>query len=198
MKYFAVIAIILGAHFAYGQQENEALEGQYPLNERYQLLKTKSQNYKQYKVIREDVLDGFWKIVRDSVAAKQAAIRARDENVNKLNLDLSSTQTALKEKEDSMAAFVYDSTHINVLGIDFSKGVFISIVAIIIGVLILGVMLMTGRLRMVHSSMKERADAFNSLNVEFEEYKRKAMEKQTKLSRELQNERNKLSESRGI
>lgn len=198
MKYFAVIAIILSAHFAHGQQENEALEGQYPLNERYQLLKTKSQNYKQYKVIRENVLDGFWKIVRDSVAAKEAAIRARDENINKLNLDLSSTQATLKEKEESMAAFVYDSTHINVLGIDFSKGVFISIVAVIIGVLILGVMLMTGRLRMVHSSMKERADAFNSLNAEFEEYKRKAMEKQTKLSRELQNERNKLSESRGI
>src|SRR5690606_12199705 len=154
MKYFAVIAIILSAHFAHGQQENEALEGQYPLNERYQLLKTKSQNYKQYKVIRENVLDGFWKIVRDSVAAKETAIRARDENINKLNLDLSSTQTTLKEKEESMAAFVYDSTHINVLKIDFSKGVFISIVAIIIGVLILGVMLMTGRLRMVHSSMK--------------------------------------------
>jgi hypothetical protein len=47
-------------------------------------------------------------------------------------------------------------------------------------------------------SMKERADAFTSLSNEFEEYKRKAMEKQTKLSRELQTERNRLSESRGI
>jgi F0F1-type ATP synthase membrane subunit b/b' len=168
------------------------------LNERFQLLKSKSQNYKEYKVIRENVLDNFWKIVRDSVAAKEKAIQARDQNIKKLNTDLSATQANLKQKEESMAEIVHDSTHISVLGIEFSKGVFLTIVAVIIGVLVLLALLMSGRLKMVHSSMKERADAFNSLSNEFEEYKRKAMEKQTKLSRELQNERNKLSESRGI
>src|SRR5690606_72096 len=151
-----------------------------------------------YKVIKENVLDGFWKIVRDSVAAKETAIKTRDQNIAKLNSDLSTTQATLKEKEESMEAIVHDSTHINVLGINFSKGVFITTVAVIIGILILLVMLMSGRLKMVHSSMKERADSFTSLSNEFEEYKRKAMEKQTKLSRELQNERNKLSESRGM
>jgi len=198
MKYLAIFAILLTTHFVNGQQENEALEGQFPLNTRYQLLKSKSQNYKEYKVIKENVLDGFWKIVRDSVAAKETAIKTRDQNIAKLNSDLSTTQATLKEKEESMEAIVHDSTHINVLGINFSKGVFITTVAVIIGILILLVMLMSGRLKMVHSSMKERADSFTSLSNEFEEYKRKAMEKQTKLSRELQNERNKLSESRGM
>jgi hypothetical protein len=198
MKYFASLALILCAVIANGQQESEALEGNYALNDRYQLLKSKSQNYKEYKVIRENVLDNFWKIVRDSVAAKEAAIGSRDQNIRKLNTDLSSTQATLKEKENSMEQVVHASTHISVLGIDFSKGVFITTVMIIVGVLILLALLMSGRLKMVHGSMKERVDAFNSLNNEFEEYKRKAMEKQTKLSRELQNERNKLSESRGI
>jgi hypothetical protein len=198
MKYFAALVFILCAGIANGQQENEALEGKYPLNDRYQLLKSKSQNYKEYKVIRESVLDNFWKIVRDSVAAKEAAIGTRDQNIKRLNTELSTTQATLKEKENSMEQVVHASTHISVLGIDFSKGVFITTVMIIIAVLILLALLMSGRLKMVHSSMKERMDAFNSLNNEFEEYKRKAMEKQTKLSRELQNERNKLSESRGI
>jgi hypothetical protein len=198
MKYFAALVFILCAGIANGQQESEALEGKYPLNDRYQLLKSKSQNYKEYKVIRESVLDNFWKIVRDSVAAKEAAIGTRDQNIKRLNTELSSTQATLKEKENSMEQVVHASTHISVLGIDFSKGVFITTVMIIIAVLILLALLMSGRLKMVHSSMKERMDAFNSLNNEFEEYKRKAMEKQTKLSRELQNERNKLSESRGI
>ena len=198
MKYFAALLLLVSFHFVNGQQESEALVGQLPLNERYQLLKAKSQNYKDYKVIRENVLDDFWKIVRDSVAAKQSSIRSREQNIKKLNETLSSTQASLKEKENSMAATVYDSSHISVLGIDFSKGVFITIVAVIVGALILLLMLISGRLKMVHSSMKERADAFTSLSNEFEEYKRKAMEKQTKLSRELQNERNKLSESRGI
>lgn len=195
---FLIPALFLMVHVVNAQQGDEALTGDYPLNERYQLLKSKTQNYKDYKVIRENVLDAFWKIVRDSVAAKEAAIKSREQNIQKLNNELSQTQIALKEKEESMEAIVYDSTHISVLGIPFTKGIFLTIVAIIFAALILGVLLMTGRLKLVHHAMKERNDAFNSLSSEFEEYKRKAMEKQTKLSRELQNERNRLSESRGM
>ncbi len=193
-----LVAFVISIGFSQAQQESDALEGKLPLNERYQLLKTKSQNYREYKVIKENVLDGFWKIVRDSVASKEAALAARDQNIKKLNTELSETQANLKKKEESMAEIVHDSTHINVIGISFSKSVFITTVFVIFGILILMVVLITGRLKLVHSSMKERADAFTGLSNEFEEYKRKAMEKQTKLSRELQTERNRLSESRGI
>ena len=41
---------------------------------------------------------------------------------------------------------------------------------------------------------KEKIDLINATTFEFEEYKHKALDKQTKLSRELQNERNKLME----
>jgi hypothetical protein len=198
-KYISLLgALFLGISLSFAQQEADALEGKYPLNDRYQLLKTKSQNYKEYKVIRETVLDSFWKIVRDSVASKEAALAARDQNIKQLNTNLAETQANLKKKEESMAEIVHDSTHINVLGINFAKSVFITTVAVIVGLLILLLVFITGRLKLIHSSMKERADAFTSLSNEFEEYKRKAMEKQTKLSRELQTERNRLSESRGI
>jgi hypothetical protein len=40
--------------------------------------------------------------------------------------------------------------------------------------------------------LSERNLAVNSLTHEFDEYKHRAMDKQTKLSRELQDERNKL------
>ena len=193
-----LLLVIFSITLANGQQENAALEGDYPLNERFQVLKSKSQNYREYKVIRENVLDGFWRIVRDSVALKQAAISARDKDILDLKKQLSETQATLKEKEASMQEIVYDSTHINVLGINFSKSVFITTVGLIFGALILVALLMSGRLKLIQSSLKERADAFNSLSTEFEEYKRKAMEKQTKLSRELQTERNRLSENRGI
>ena len=131
--------------------------------------------------------------------SKEAALAAKDQNIQKLNSSLSETQSTLKQKETSMAEIVHDSTHINVIGINFSKSVFITTVAIIVGALVLMLVFISGRLKLIHSSMKERVDAFNSLQNEFEEYKRKAMEKQTKLSRELQTERNRLSESgRGI
>lgn len=197
-KQIALLFALLVSTAAFCQQEADALEGNYPLHERFQVLKSKSQNYREYKVIRETVLDSFWKIVRDSVAKKESALASRDQNIKQLNATLAETQAALKKKEESMAEIVHDSTHINVLGINFSKSVFITTVGVIIGLLVLLVVFITGRLKLTHSSMKERADAYTSLSNEFEDYKRKAMEKQTKLSRELQTERNRLSESRGI
>jgi hypothetical protein len=189
-----LLAFLFTAHLTFSQQESEALEGDHSLNDRFKILRSKSQSYKEYKVIKETVLDSFWKIVRDSVAAKEAALQARNQNIQQLNAQLKETQVALKDKEESMAAIVHASTHISVLGIDFNKGVFITTVAVIIGGLILFVALISGRLKMVRDSMRQREETYNTLNNEFEEYKRKAMEKQMKLSRELQNERNRLSE----
>jgi hypothetical protein len=100
-------AFILGISLSFAQQEADALEGKYPLNDRFQLLKSKSQNYKEYKVIRENVLDSFWKIVRDSVASKEAALAARDQKIKQLNSNLAETQAALKKKEESMAEIVH-------------------------------------------------------------------------------------------
>ncbi len=47
---------------------------------------------------------------------------------------------------------------------------------------------------MIYQSLREKMDAENMISKEFENYKRKALDKQMKLSRELQNERNKMAE----
>jgi hypothetical protein len=164
------------------------------LRERYLVMKNKSQNYQDYKVIKENLLDGWWKIVLDSLVAKQAAISQKQSEISKLQTELSQSMESLKAKEASMQDVVHASTHITVLGIDFSKGFFAGIVGLIILGLaaVIGVLVYT--IQMSRRTMKEKAELATSISAEYEDYKRKAMEKQTKLSRELQNERNKLHE----
>ena len=164
------------------------------LRERYLLMKTKSQNYQEYKVIKENILDGMWKIVQDSVFAKQATIRKSQAEITSLQAELNKNIEALKAKEDSMKDIVHASTHITVLGIDFNKGFFAAMFGIfllIAGLVIAGVVY---SMKMIRKNMVEKEELANSISAEYEEYKRKAMDKQTKLSRELQNERNKLQE----
>jgi hypothetical protein len=164
------------------------------LRERYLLLKTKSQNYQEYKVIKENVLDGMWRIVLDSVSAKQTTIRNSQAEINQLKTELAKNIEALKAKENSMKDIVHASTHINVLGIDFDKGVFAALFGVfllIAGLVIAGVLY---TMKVLRKNMVEKEELANSISAEYEDYKRKAMDKQTKLSRELQNERNKLQE----
>ncbi|MBL0741252.1 hypothetical protein [Chryseolinea lacunae] len=189
-------ACLLACSLSFAQTATEAVQGAHTLRERFLLMKSKSQSYGDYKVIKEFVLDGVWKIVTDSLTAKDAAIRAGQANVNGLKAELSKTVAALNAKEKSMEDVMYASTHITVLGIDFNKGVFLTVVASILGGLIAFVAIVFGRMKLQSKSLSERNLAVSALTNEFEEYKHRAMDKQTKLSRELQDERNKLASMR--
>jgi hypothetical protein len=196
MKQFALLLIcVLSIGGAFAQNANDALNhDNQTLRERYLVMKTKSQNYQEYKVIKENLLDSWWKIVMDSVQAKQTAIRAANSNVVKLQNELNESKEALAAKEASMKDVEHASSHITVLGIDFSKGFFAGLVGVIILGLGLTIAVILYMLKALGNNLKEKADLANAISSEYEEYKRKAMEKQTKLSRELQNERNKLME----
>lgn len=190
-----LMLVLLVAGSAVAQTAEDALRNdQQTLRERYLVMKMKSQNYQEYKVIKENILDGMWKIVLDSMTAKQAAIRKSQSEISNLQAELNKNIETLKAKENSMNDVVYASTHIRVLGIDFDKGFFAGMfgaILIIAGLVLAGVLY---SMKVLKKNLNEKESLATAISSEYEEYKRKAMDKQTKLSRELQNERNKLQE----
>lgn len=196
MKYFTLSLVgVLMVVGGFAQTAADALKNDtQTLRERYLLMKTKSQNYQEYKVIKEPVLDGLFKIFIDSVTAKQAAIRKSQTEINRLQAELDKSIETLKGKEDSMKDILHASTHITVLGIDFNKGFFAGMMGIIFLIAALVIAGVIYTMKVMRKNLSEKEELANSISAEYEEYKRKAMEKQTKLSRELQNERNKLQE----
>ena len=167
------------------------------LQERYQLMKSTSQTFQDYKVIKEIWLDKEWKIMIDSVRSGRARWREAKAEGAKLESQLLTTQLTLKQREASMAATEHSASHIDFMGIDFNKAAFTGLaVAIIAGLMVL-IVLIVGRLKMVNHDVKEKTEAFDRITHELEEYKHNALEKQVKLSRELQNERNRIQEMRG-
>ncbi|MBT1705666.1 hypothetical protein [Chryseosolibacter indicus] len=196
MKHTTILLICVFAVVGvFAQSATDALnKDNQTLRERFLLMKNKSQNYQDYKVIKEDLLDAWWKIVVDSLQAKEVAIAQNIASTNKLQAELKENMDALKAKEASIQDIVYASTHIKVLGIDFDKGFFAGFVGVIILALGITIAVIMYTLKMSRKNLKEKADLAASIHSEYEDYKRKAMDKQTKLSRELQNERNKLQE----
>ncbi len=198
MKHLIVFFLAASSFSGFAQpRAEEALEkDSKTLKERYVLMKEKSETFNEYKVIKEYILDGMWKITSDSIKKVHSQLAEAKEEAAQLQLSLNSALAAVKQKEDSMAEIEYASTHITVLGIDFSKSFFIGLVGIVLLGMILLIGLVTGRLKLMYLSLKERMDAESMISKEFENYKRKALDKQMKLSRELQNERNKMAELR--
>ncbi|MEO7991100.1 MAG: hypothetical protein ABI663_16240 [Chryseolinea sp.] len=199
MKNLIALSVCLLASLSLlAQQSQVAVDPNATLTvkERYVLMKTKSQSFKDYKVIKESVLDGVWKIAQDSLYAKQVSIAQAKDSIKRLNASIHKANTIVKEKEESLAELTHAGTHVTLLGMDVLKSVFISIAFSIIAGLVFFAVILIGRLKMIHINLKDKTGSLDSTQREFEEYKRKAMEKQTKLSRELQDERNKLQNQR--
>jgi hypothetical protein len=196
MKHFTLLLVgVLMVSVGFAQTAADALKNDnQTLRERYMLMKMKSQNYQEYKVIKEPVLDGVFHIFMDSITAKQAAIRKSQAEINNLQSELNKSIETLKSKEESMKDIVYSSTHINVLGIDFDKNFFAAMVGIILLIAALVIAGIVYTMKVLRKNLAEKEGLANSISTEYEEYKRRAMDKQTKLSRELQNERNRLQE----
>jgi hypothetical protein len=185
------LALIFGVR----AQSNVSVENKpQALQERYYLMKTKAETYQDYKVIKEAVLDGVWKIVNDSLSKREKQLADAQVKMDTLQHKLARAQANVKSKNDSMADIVFASGHINVLGKDFSKGFFLTLFfAMFIGLALVIAFLLT-RMKEMQSFVNESKLIVSSVNHELEDYKHKAMEKQVKLARELQTERNKLSD----
>jgi uncharacterized protein YoxC len=211
-KIIAFALCALSYHFSVGQTATPApatttpaavtapaqdpLQGTYTLRDRFHIMKTKSQTYQNYKVIKESVLDGIWRIVQDSLRGKQTTINQANQQIASLKADVKKVEDAMKQKDAAVQGVVHDSTHINALGIDFSKGFFIGLTGIIIAALVGSLVFVLARMKVLDKSIKEKALTISLVSNEYDEYKKKAMDKQTKLSRELQDERNRLQELR--
>lgn len=164
------------------------------LSERYKFMKSNSQTFQDYKVIKEVALDGFWKIVMDSVSGQKLLIATTKENNARVEANLTIAELTLKKEREAASQILFDSTHISFVGVDFSKKIFLTITAVVVAVFGLLISFIVGNMKLMRSNMKEKIVIADLISHEYEEFKRKTLEKQTKLSRELQNERNKLEE----
>lgn len=195
MKKFICLIILLLPELTFAQLAAKALEDdKLELKDRYQVMKTNSQTYEDYKVIKEFILDGFWKIALDTISRKEEQLTAATNKITELQAELAALHQQLAQQKASVEGITFDSEHISVLGVHFGKGMFLLITLVVVTALITIIVGVATRLKMLQASVKDKAQVADSLTHEFEEYKRKALERQTKLSRELQNERNKLVE----
>jgi hypothetical protein len=188
--FFVVLAMFVAG--VAGAQSREALEGNYNLQERYEVMKEKAESYSDYKVIKISIMDGVWKIYMDSLALRKQQLAAANQSIKKLQGEITGAADQVKKAEETMAASEYERTHLSAFGIPVAKGFFVSFVSIIIGALVVTLLVALGSVRVLRRANKEKEVTVNAVSSEFEAFRKKALDKEVKISRELQSERNKL------
>jgi hypothetical protein len=132
----------------------------------------------------------------DSLKAQKLLVGQRRQAISKLETDLTAAKDTLAKERAASAQILYDSYHISVLGIDVNKKMFLIFVGASLSVLLIIGAAMLAKIKLVQANANEKVTHAEAIAQEFAEYKKKAMDKQIKLARELQNEKNKLEELR--
>src|ERR1041385_6086507 len=121
MKKLMVLCVSLFSVMLVSAQSREALEGNHNLKDRFEIMKDKAESYNDYKVIKNTVLDGVWKISMDSIAKLKTDLHTANSAIAKLNGEIKGASDKVKAAEAAMEASTYERTHMNVFGMHRSE-----------------------------------------------------------------------------
>ena len=166
------------------------------LNTQYKDLKRNAETYGEYKVFRVSHLDEFWSSVDDSLSQVRGNLNDKLTIINTQSAEIDKLNSEAQDNEERFQQNEFAATHIDFIGIDFSKSTFIITMSfLVVG---LALILLIGYIQFNHIQgvSIQNVVACKKLENEYDELRKKSLEKQIQLKRELQTERNLIEEFR--
>jgi|GEM_PF-1380606 len=168
--------------------------GPQSLRQQYAHMKNDLDVINGFRMVKLYEMDQLWRVVEDSLKVKRAAINRGELLVKTQAAEIDSLKQQVARTENAKQELVSNVANINAYGMTFSKEGFVTFVTtVIIGLLVLAAALFVIS-RMAFKSSRESKKVSDDLYKEFEDYKHVAVEKNIKLSRELQSLKNRMAE----
>ena len=168
-------------------------EKQYPatIEGQFDELVDKSGNWEKFKLVKKESIYTFKKSLLDSLSRQKTLLRekldtisAQSSRIKELNLNIQNLQSELDKEKNR-------NDSIDFLGITIEKGVYSIIVWGIIVILAILLVVFISRFTSSNSITRGALKDLEDLQNEYEEYRTKAIEREQKVRRQLQDEINK-------
>jgi len=161
------------------------------IESQFDYLYRKSSSYQEYKVVKKtfyqkikgNVLDSMSALKKDLVDTKKL-VEVQGEEIKRLKSDLLTTN-------DNLTAVTKEKDNIKFLGIPMTKGSYNSLLWTIIFSLVALLLFFIFRFKSSNTITVQSKNLLSDTEKEFEAYKAKALEREQKVRRELQDELNK-------
>jgi len=206
MKSFRTLIIILIA-FSVGLMSAQETAAQPelsldrgPINSQFEFSYKKSGNYrsegKRYEVVRTISLDKLRQNVLDSLKGFNQRIDQLNTTISGHESTISSLNGKLEETTNNLAGVTEEKDSMSFLGILVSKATYNTILwSVIFG--LLGLMLFfMYKFRRSNILTQEAKTSLSEVEEEYEDHRRRALEREQKISRQLQDEINKYKKSK--
>jgi len=207
MKGLKTLLIVL-AFFAFNlhNAQNQATSTQElsldkgSINNQFEYIYKKSGNYradgKRYEVVRIIWLDKLRKNVLDSLNAANKKEAELNATIAGHEATITSLNNKLEETTSNLSSVTEEKDSMSLLGMLVSKVTYNLILWTIISGLLLLFLLFVYKFRRSNTLTQEAKTALSELEVEYEDHRRRALEREQKISRQLQDEINKYRKSK--
>ena len=192
----ATLIVFTGSVALAQEPESNQSQTEEDLNAQYNDLKQNAETYGEFKVFRVSKLDDFWSAVNDSISLIREDLSEKQNLIDTQQAEIDQLNTEFQDNENRFQENEYAATHIEFLGIDFTKSTFKIMMSIL--VISLALIILIGYTQYNHNRRMavQNAAECRKLENEYEDLRKKSLEKQIHLKRELQTERNLLEEIR--
>jgi hypothetical protein len=184
------ISLPLFSQTATDNQPKPSLDGG-TLESQFDYLYRKSSSYQEYKVVKKtsyqkikaNVLDSM-KVIRKDLSDTKKLVEVQGNEIKSLKEDLLTTN-------DNLTAVTKEKDNIKFLGFPMTKSAYNTLLWTIIFSLVALLLFFIFRYRSSNAITTQAQDLLADTEKEFEAYKAKALEREQKVRRELQDELNK-------
>lgn len=157
----------------------------------FDYINKSSNNYQEYKVVKKTSLEKLEKNIVDSLKGMQSKLSNVNTTLNNHDNEVSSLKDSLIQINQELKTTKDQKESFSFLGILLSKSTYNTFVWCLIGILMFALLFYVYRYRQGHTVTADAKKTLDELKEEFDQHRKKSMEREQKLNRRLQDELNK-------
>lgn len=175
----------------------KALE-QESLTRQFDYVIKKSNRYLEFKVIKGTWITKLRANAMDSIQALESKIVASNLQISKQKETISGLEQSLEQTNNKLTAVTQEKDSMNFLGMPFSKSSYKTLMWSIAGVLLALLLFFAYRFKNSNAITINAKKSLLDVEQEFEDHRRRSLEREQKVNRRLQDEINKSRNKSGV
>jgi len=188
------LSLIFTTNFLSAQEENN--EEDNTINSQFDEVIEGSNNYQDYKVVKRYKLTQLQKNTVNRIESLKEEIVTSNKTIEEQKLKIENLKAELNNTQNNLNQVTEEKDQISFFGIATDKGTYQTIMWVIVFALILILVFFIYKYKQSNVLTKEAKKNLAENEAEFDEYRKKSLEKQQKLGRQLQDEKNKQNKNK--
>ncbi len=161
------------------------------IGNQFNTILEKSESYKDLKIVKKQSIQSLKQVVLTSISNFQNDLAESKKSLDQKGIEIANLKKELNTTKLALSSYTNKGPTITFLGIEFNKTFFNYLLSFIIFGSIAAVVFFFLQFKRMRIVTKHSKSVLSDLEEEYQTYKRNAIEREQKISRQLQDELNK-------